>query len=101
MMKKRKMGIIATTMLLALTVAMPTEAQTVLTLEDCLRQGVERNLGLTRRKIQTERSREAIGEARANLLPQINGFFNLGDSFDPQTTVALSKLQGVKAVTEM
>ena len=76
------------------------EAQTVLTLEQCLQTGIERNLGLARRQNQMVRSREAVSESRANLLPQINGYFNLNDNFEPTTNVGYSPAAGAFVVSE-
>jgi len=78
-----------------------TKAQTVLTLSECLQTGIENNLGLTGQRNQTTASRDAIGEARANLLPQINGYFNLNDNFQPQTNVGYSPAAGSFVVSEM
>lgn len=93
--------IIACTMSLLLTTQPTATAQTVLTLEECLNRGIEQNLSLAGKRNQTAASREAVGEARANLLPQINGFFNLNDNFEPQTNVGYSPAAGAFVVSEM
>ncbi len=97
-MKKKK--ILTVIMVSSLTVS-TMSAQTVLTLGECLRTGIENNLGLAGQRNQTTASRDAIGEARANLLPQINGYFNLNDNFEPQTNVGYSPAAGAFVVSEM
>lgn len=79
----------------------PAFAQQTLTLKECLEMGIERNLQLQQKQNQISRSQMAVSERRASLLPQINGYFNLNDNFQPQTNVAYSKAGGVFAVSEM
>lgn len=97
MMKK---GHLLTVLLVWLTM-LPAEAQTLLTLDECLRMGIERNLGLSRRQNQMRRSKEAISESRSNLLPQINAYFNLNDNFKETTNVAYVPASDVFSVSEV
>ena len=75
-------------------------AQRTLTLDECLRFGIEQNIGLAKKNNQIRFSREATKEARANLLPQINGYFNLNDNFNPQNSVVRSVAQDMMSVSE-
>ena len=60
-----------------------SRAQEVLTLDDCLRWGIENNLSLRGQRNEIQKSKYAISENRAKLLPQINGVANFNDNFDP------------------
>ena len=62
-------------------------AQEVLTLQDCLRWGIENNLSLQEKRNEMRKSKYAISENRAKLLPQINAFANFNDNFDPPVSV--------------
>lgn len=67
--------------------AFQARSQTVLTLKQCLEIGIENNLSLeTRRKVM-EKSRYGVSENRSRLLPQINGFANYNNNFDPPVSV--------------
>ena len=58
-----------------------SRAQEVLTLDDCLRWGIENNLSLRGQRNEIQKSKYAISENRAKLLPQINGVANFNDDF--------------------
>lgn len=62
-------------------------AQEVLTLQDCLRWGIENNLSLQEKRNEMRKSKYAVSENRAKLLPQINAFANFNDNFDPPVSV--------------
>ncbi|MDH6357359.1 TolC family protein [Parabacteroides sp. PF5-9] len=67
--------------------AICTHSQTVLTLKDCLEIGIENNLSLEGRRKMIQKSRYGISENRARLLPQINGFANYNNNFNPPVSV--------------
>ena len=62
-------------------------AQETLTLNDCIRMGIENNLMLKSGRNELDKNRYAISENRANLLPKINAFARLNDNFDPPVSV--------------
>ncbi|OKZ13858.1 MAG: transporter [Bacteroides oleiciplenus] len=62
-------------------------AQDTLTLEDCLKIGIENNLSLQSKRKEIQKGRYGISENRARLLPQINGFANYNDNIDPPVSV--------------
>lgn len=62
-------------------------AQDTLTLEDCLKIGIENNLSLQSKRKEIQKGRYGISENRARLLPQINGFVNYNDNIDPPVSV--------------
>ena len=55
-------------------------AQNVLTLENCLRIGIENNLSLQGKRKAMQKSKYGVSENRVKLLPQINGFANFNDN---------------------
>ena len=63
------------------------QAQETLTLEACIRMGIENNLMLKSGRNELDKNRYAISENRANLLPKINAFARLNDNFDPPVSV--------------
>lgn len=63
------------------------KAQEVLTLDECLKQGIENNLSLKSRQNEVKKGEYTISENRARLLPQINGFANFSDNFNPPVSV--------------
>lgn len=63
------------------------KAQDTLTLEDCLRIGIENNLSLQSKRKNIEKGRYGVSENRTRLLPQINGFANFNDNMDPPVSV--------------
>ena len=70
-------------------------AQKVLTLEECLRQGIENNLGLQSKQNDMRKATYSVSENRALLLPQINAFANFNDNFDPPVSVTDGSSYGV------
>ena len=67
--------------------ALGTRAQNTLTLEDCLKIGIENNLSLQSKRKEIQKGKYSISENRAKLLPQINGFANYNDNIDPPVSV--------------
>lgn len=65
----------------------PMKAQTLLSLEECLQIGLENNLPLQGKKNEVIKGKYTISENRARLLPQINGFANFNDNFEPPVSV--------------
>lgn len=63
------------------------KAQDTLTLEDCLRIGIENNLSLEAKRKNIEKGKYGVSENRTRLLPQINGFANFNDNMDPPVSV--------------
>ena len=61
--------------------ALGTRAQDTLTLEDCLKIGIENNLSLQSKRKEIQKGKYGISENRAKLLPQINGFANYAPFF--------------------
>ncbi|WP_300727204.1 TolC family protein [uncultured Bacteroides sp.] len=70
-------------------------SQEVLTLEECLRIGIENNLFLQGKRFDMEKGKYGISENRSKLLPQINGFVNFNDNFDPPVSVTDGSSYGV------
>lgn len=70
-------------------------AQKILTLEDCLRTGIENNLSLKDKRNEIRKGKYAISENRAKLLPQINGFANFNDNFRQPVSVTDGSSYGV------
>ena len=56
----------------SLCALMPVGAQEVLTLEECLRLGIENNLSLESSRNEVRKGEHSLSENRAKLLPQIN-----------------------------
>lgn len=70
-------------------------AQEILTLENCLRLGIENNLSLEGKRKEIQKSKYGVSENRAKLLPQINGFAGFNDNFDPPVSVTDGSSYGV------
>ena len=68
-------------------VATMTDAQNVLTLEECLRIGLENNLSLRQSRNDIVSGKHNISENRARLLPQINAVVGFNDNFTPPVSV--------------
>ena len=62
-------------------------AQEKLTLQQCLKMGIENNLQLKIAKGEIVKGKHNISENRARLLPQINFAASLNDNFDPPVSV--------------
>ena len=64
-------------------------AQEKLTLQQCLKMGIENNLQLKIAKGEIVKGKHNISENRARLLPQINFAASLNDNFDPPVSVTV------------
>lgn len=62
-------------------------AQKTLALKECLEIGIKNNLSLESKRNEIQKGKYGISENRARLLPQINGFANYNDNFDPPVSV--------------
>lgn len=62
-------------------------AQELLTLQQCLKMGIERNLSLKMSFNDSRKAQPNLSENRAKLLPQINAVANGNDNFTPTTSV--------------
>ena len=79
-------------MLIAL---LPLSAQTAERgLKECIRMGIERNLGLKNARIGIVSGQTTVSQARANLQPQINGTLQAGDYLKRPVNVTTSTLLG-------
>lgn len=63
------------------------DAQTVLSLQECLEIGIQNNLSLQSKRNEIKKGEYGISENRARLLPQISGFAGYNDNFDPPVSV--------------
>lgn len=80
---------------LLLMAMLPLTAQTTERgLKECIRMGIERNLGLKNARIAIETGRTTVSQARANLLPQVNGTLQAGDYLKRPVNVTTSTLLG-------
>ena len=80
---------------LLLMAMLPLTAQTTERgLKECIRMGIERNLGLKNARIGIEAGRTTVSQARANLLPQVNGTLQAGDYLKRPVNVTTSTLLG-------
>ena len=80
---------------LLLMAILPLTAQTTERgLKECIRMGIERNLGLKNARIGIEAGRTTVSQARANLLPQVNGTLQAGDYLKRPVNVTTSTLLG-------
>lgn len=71
----------------SLCVLVPIKAQDVLTLEECLRLGIENNLFLESSRNEIRKGEHTLSENRAKLLPQINAVAGFNDNFNPPVSV--------------
>ena len=71
----------------SLCVLVPVKAQDVLTLEECLRLGIENNLFLESSRTEIRKGEHTLSENRAKLLPQINAVAGFNDNFNPPVSV--------------
>ena len=71
----------------SLCVLVPVKAQDVLTLEECLRLGIENNLSLESSRNEIRKGEHTLSENRAKLLPQINAIAGFNDNFNPPVSV--------------
>lgn len=65
----------------------PLASQEVLTLEECLKIGIENNLSLETRRNEIIKGKHSISENRSKLLPQINAVAGFNDNFNPPVSV--------------
>lgn len=65
----------------------PVLAQRMLTLEECLRIGIENNLSLAGSRNELRKAKHLLSENRAKLLPQINAVAGFNDNFNPPVSV--------------
>ncbi|MDM8308040.1 TolC family protein [Phocaeicola barnesiae] len=65
----------------------PLKAQEVLTLEQCLKTGIENNLSLETKRNDILKGKHTLSENRAKLLPQINAIASFNDNFNPPVSV--------------
>lgn len=65
----------------------PALAQRTLTLEECLRIGIENNLSLAGSRNEMRKAKHLLSENRAKLLPQINAVAGFNDNFNPPVSV--------------
>ncbi len=72
---------------ISLCVLVPVKAQDVLTLEECLRLGIENNLSLESSRNEIRKGEHTLSENRAKLLPQINAVAGFNDNFNPPVSV--------------
>ena len=71
----------------SLCALMPVGAQEVLTLEECLRLGIENNLSLESSRNEVRKGEHSLSENRAKQLPQINAVAGFNDNFNPPVSV--------------
>ena len=71
----------------SLCVLVPVKAQDGLTLEECLRLGIENNLSLESSRNEIRKGEHTLSENRAKLLPQINAVAGFNDNFNPPVSV--------------
>ena len=71
----------------SLCVLVPVKAQDVLTLEESLRLGIEKNLSLESSRNEIRKGEHTLSENRAKLLPQINAVAGFNDNFNPPVSV--------------
>lgn len=74
----------------------PIKAQDTLTLEQCIRIGIENNLSLRTKRNDVMKGRHSISENRARLLPQINAVVSMSDNFNPPVSVTDGSAYGNK-----
>ena len=65
----------------------PVLAQRTLTLEECLRIGIENNLSMAGSRNELRKAKHLLSENRAKLLPQINAVAGFNDNFNPPVSV--------------
>ena len=66
-----------------------------LTLEDCLRIGIDNNLSLEGKRKEIQKSKYGVSENRSKLLPQINAIAGYNNNFDPPVSVTDGSSYGV------
>lgn len=66
---------------------MPVGAQKMLTLEECLKLGIENNLSLEGSRNEMRKAKHLLSENRAKLWPQISAVAGFNDNFNPPVSV--------------
>lgn len=66
---------------------MPVGAQKTLTLEECLKLGIENNLSLEGSRNEMRKAKHLLSENRAKLWPQISAVAGFNDNFNPPVSV--------------
>jgi len=66
-----------------------------LTLEDCLRIGIDNNLSLEGKRKEIQKSKYGVSENRSKLLPQITVIAGYNNNFDPPVSVTDGSSYGV------
>ena len=87
---------IAIILLAAIGLCMPSQAQRKLTLQECLKIGIENNLSLKTAEGEIKKGKLTISENRSRLLPQINAVASFNDSFAPPVSVTDGTAYGKK-----
>lgn len=77
---------------LLLTLGLSVFAQGEISLRECIRMGIERNLQLQNSRIDIQRGKTSISQARAMLLPQVNAAAQGGDYLIRPVNVTTSTL---------
>ena len=80
--------------LIVWTIATVAQAQTM-TLGECIRMGIERNLQLQSQRIDIRKGETQISQSRALLLPQVNGSLQVIDYLKNPLQVSSSTLLGM------
>lgn len=70
-------------------------AQNILSLEECIKIGIENNLALQAKRNEIRKGQYALSENRARLLPVINGFAGFTDNIKPPVSVTDGSSYGV------
>lgn len=70
-------------------------AQDILSLEECIKIGIENNLALQTKRNEIRKGQYALSENRARLLPVINGFAGFTDNIKPSVSVTDGSSYGV------
>ncbi|MGM9835941.1 MAG: TolC family protein [Muribaculaceae bacterium] len=87
---------IAIILLAAIGLCMPSQAQRKLTLQECLKIGIENNLSLKTAEGEIKKGKLTISENRSRLLPQINAVASFNDNFAPPVSVTDGTAYGKK-----
>lgn len=85
--KKRKNMKQLVVILTSLFTWFPVLAQRTLTLEECLRIGIENNLSLAGSRNELRKAKHLLSENRAKLLPQVSAVAGFNDNFNPPVSV--------------
>ena len=87
---------IAVILIAAIGLCMPSQAQRNLTLQECLKIGIENNLSLKTAEGEIKKGKLTISENRSRLLPQINAVASFNDNFAPPVSVTDGTAYGKK-----